>query len=352
MEIIKKDEIKRILEKYNIDITINEIEKRYSEEHRHYHTLEHINFLIEKIYEKYKNGNLTENDKDILIVAAIFHDIIYEIDKPDNEEQSAELLQNRTKFIDEFQQNDIQKIYNIIIDTKDHNTEDRLSMIFCDLDMYSISNSTFAELLKYERQIYLEYQKFGFSTYKKYRVKFLHNMLSNKYGIKNRDNILKLIEYIENYTPKVGIYAGSFNPFHIGHKDIINKSESLFDKVIIAVGINPEKDNDIEYIKELKDNTNLLNEKLNKEVCFFSGLLTDFIKEKIQSEGIDITLIKGIRDGSDIIYENKQIQYMKDIYPELKVVFIPGDRKFNHISSSNLKFLKSYGENLIDKYLA
>ena len=44
---------------------------------------------------------------------------------------------------------------------------------------------------------------------------------------------------------KVGVYAGSFNPFHRGHYDILVKAEKIFDKVIVARGINPEKTNEL-----------------------------------------------------------------------------------------------------------
>jgi len=351
MELIKKEEIVKILNKFDIDISIDEIEKRYAETHRYYHTIEHVNFMINEIYELYKKSKITENNKNILIVSAIFHDIIYNVSDDVNEIKSAELLKNKTKYVDEYQDNYIQKIYNIIIDTKTHITNDELSQIFCDLDMYTISDSSFGELLKYEKQIYLEYQKFGFNEYRIGRIKFLKSMLNNKYGEKNYDNILKLIEYIENHTPKIGVYDGSFNPLHIGHNNIIEKSQSLFDKIIIAVGINPEKNGNTDYIKTLKENSEKINNKLNKEVCFYNGLVTDFIKEKQLAENIEITLIRGLRDGFDIVYENRQIQYMRDMYPELKIVYIPGDREFDYISSSGLRHLKTYDEKLIEKYL-
>jgi len=351
MELVKRDEIAKILDKYNINVTVEEIEKRHSEPHRHYHTLEHINFMINGIYELFDRKIISGNDKDILLVAAVFHDIIMEIGKDNNEKQSADFLLNNTEFVDEFQQNDINKAFDIILDTSDHDTSNDLSKLFCDLDMAIISDSSFTELLKYEKQVYLEFQKYPYNAYKKGRLKFLRSMLNDDYGKKNYDNILKLIEYIESYKPKIGLYAGSFNPLHIGHKNIMDKSESFFDKVIIGIGINPEKNDDEEYTKSLKENSKNINEKFNKEVCFYSGLLTDFIKEKQKSENVDITLIRGLRDGFDLVYENRQIQYMKDMCPELKVVYIPGDREFDHISSSGLRFLKTYDEKLIEKYL-
>jgi len=346
MELKYKDKIKYILNKYNINININDIENKYSENHRFFHTIEHINFILDKIYYMYEKQIINNDEKDILIIVDIFHDIIYNIGNINNEKESADYLlsvSEKTEFI--------RKAYQIIIDTSTHEPTSKLSKIFQDLDMSIISDSTYEELLKYEKQIYLENQKFGFSTYKRNRLSFLENILKTEYGQKNQENIIKLIEYIKNYTPRVGIYAGSFNPFHNGHKNIMEKAEKLFDKVIIAIGINPEKNNDTDYLINLKNNTNLLNNKLNKEINFYPGLISDYIKEKIEHENIDITLIRGLRDGFDLVYENRQMQYIKDIYPDIKIIYISSDIEYNHINSRSLRFLKTYNEKLIEKYI-
>ena len=56
---------------------------------------------------------------------------------------------------------------------------------------------------------------------------------------------IDMIDILETWRPKIGLYAGSFNPFHKGHLNIIMKAEEIFDKVIIARGINPTKKNEI-----------------------------------------------------------------------------------------------------------
>ena len=58
----------------------------------------------------------------------------------------------------------------------------------------------------------------------------------------NQKNIRLLIIYIETRKIRVGIYAGTFNPITTGHLNIIEKSNKIFDKVIIAFGNNPEKE--------------------------------------------------------------------------------------------------------------
>jgi len=190
MKINDNQYVKKILDKYNIDITIKEIEQRYSEKHRHYHTIYHINNLIHQINTKFTNKEITKPQKEILIISTIFHDIIYNIDKNNNEELCVKLLQMRSPHND-----NIKIISNIILDTINHVPSNKLSKIFCNLDMYIISNSDINELIKYEKLIRLEYIKYDYSIYKKHRILFLKNILKS-YGKTNKKNILKLINHV------------------------------------------------------------------------------------------------------------------------------------------------------------
>lgn len=338
--------IERVLEKYQMKFGYNDVVKCYSESHRFFHTMQHIEKIINIILNI---SNLTEYEKDILVLATIYHDIIYNPQKNDNEEQSAFLLKEHAPFP---WNNDVIHAYEIIISTKTHQkTGDKLIDIFLDLDMATLSDTSFIEMLQYERLVFKEYQFVDYKTYKEARKQFLLKTLEQPYGKKNEANIKLLIDWVDNSIINVGVYAGSFNPFHKGHFDILRKSQNIFDKVILAIGINPEKSNDDSYIEILKNNVNFLKGKLNVEVCFYEGLLTEFIKEKQTNDKINITLVRGLRDGFDLSYENKQIQFMKDIYSDLKVVYIQSDRELDHISSSSIRILQKYNPDLANKYL-
>ena len=331
-----------ILQKYNLDINLTEIQEKYSEIHRFYHTFEHIEFLINKKFE------LDEKEREILILTALFHDIIYNSQKTDNELQSVNFL--KSKLIEEIT-TEIEQVCNIILTTKSHKkTNDKLTNIFCELDMWRLSNGSFIDIFEDERKIFKEYQYNNYNTYKINRIKFL-NSIKLTYGINNTQNIDLLIDWISTQKINVGVYAGSFNPFHKGHYDILQKGQKIFDKIILAIGINPEKSTSPGYIQKLKLNIQKLQEKLNIEICFYDGLLTSFIKEKQIQDKINITLIRGLRDGFDLTYENKQIQFMKDIYSELKTIYIQSERNLDHISSSAIKYLEKYDKELVKKYL-
>jgi len=145
---------------------------------------------------------------------------------------------------------------------------------------------------------------------------------------------------------KLGVYAGSFNPFHSGHADVLRQALEVFDEVIIAIGRNPFKDNNDK--EPFPTNNPILGKA---KVSFFDGLLSDFLNELDFNGESEVFLIRGLRNGEDLQYEQNQIQFIKEMYPKLKVVFFICDKKFEHISSSALRALKKISEPEYKKYV-
>lgn len=143
---------------------------------------------------------------------------------------------------------------------------------------------------------------------------------------------------------KIGIYTGSFNPFHEGHQNVLERALKLFDKVIIAVGVNHlKKETTIEdkYINEL-------DRDYRVSVLYFSGLLVDYIK-KLEKNGTKCdAVIRGLRNSEDFQYEKTQQYYNEDLGIELPTVYFISDRSVQHISSSGLRQIeriKKVGKN-------
>lgn len=325
-----------------ISFIIDNFEQAWNLPHRYYHTVDnHLLPLLNDIKKWCEDYTVDKWDEKALVLTAIFHDWIYDPRDVNSVTLSASLFSNQIHFENPEENPEKIKLYDrveqMILDTQDHKPTVELSGLFCEFDK-KILDSSFPTLLEYEKQIYKEYQFADWISYKKRRIEFLEEQ--------NRINLLPLIEYIKNYKPNVGLYCGSFNPFHIGHKNILDKAEYLFDKIIIAKGKNPEKNiNDAEYQASLRS----LKTTLPNEIIGYAGLLPSLI-ESLEESGQIITLIRGIRNGYDLAAENTMMEYIKNIY-NIKVIYIPCDKEYEHISSSAIRNLAKYGDNLTDKYL-
>ncbi len=149
----------------------------------------------------------------------------------------------------------------------------------------------------------------------------------------------------------IGIYAGSFSPFHTGHLNIYHKSLKIFDEVIVCIGINPEKDNHEDTGKRCSE----ISRKIKSPVLHFTGLLTDFIKDikRSRKESTRVVLIRGLRNSDDLNYEMNQLRFMEELDHghKVDVIFIPCDKEFEHVSSTAIKNIQKINPILSEKYL-
>lgn len=320
--------------------------ERYNEPHRYYHNASHLQELLDEIaVAEYSS----EEYRIAMALVAIFHDAIYNPRKKDNEERSAEyaaaFFRVATKVKD--MREDVVKA---ILDTKNHHlAEGRLSRDFCLLDLKRMFQSSPGELLKHELNIFKEYQFVDFATYKTNRIKFLRSFVEHAPSIK--DKIEYHIAWLEAWRPKIGIYAGSFNPFHIGHLDVLEKAEKVFDKVVVARGINAQKMRvpscervikpfgEVEWL-EIK-NTNLDKILPFHETVFFTTLLSDVVKH-YRAMGCDVTVIRGLRNGFDLQAESNLVAVLQDIEPSCNFIYIPCASNLAHVSSSVIRELSAF----------
>ncbi len=140
---------------------------------------------------------------------------------------------------------------------------------------------------------------------------------------------------------KRAIYPGTFDPFTLGHLDIVERAVKIFDKVIVGVA-NPRHK---EPLLPIEIRKNLIIESVNHlknvEVLEFDGLLVDFMKKL----GIK-TVIRGLRAVSDYEYELKMAWINKKIYPEMETIFLLSSEQFAYLSSSFVKEIFSLGGNI------
>ncbi|KAL0478957.1 hypothetical protein AKO1_007842 [Acrasis kona] len=149
--------------------------KMYAEEQRYYHTLDHI----EDIFNKLKDKNLQPFDKHVMSMTVLFHDIIYQPTKHDNEDQSASLfLEFAIDFCIPKEESDV--VVEIILATKNHMKHKDGSYImhvFLDLDL-SILGSNQQDYDTYAKNIRNEYNHVDDQTFKTERGKFLTSWIN------------------------------------------------------------------------------------------------------------------------------------------------------------------------------
>ena len=127
---------------------------------------------------------------------------------------------------------------------------------------------------------------------------------------------------------KKAIFPGSFDPITNGHFDIIKRGVSLFDEVIVAIGVNAEK----KYMFSLEDRKRFIEEAFKDEpkvkVITYSGLTIDLCKK----EKADF-ILRGLRNPADFEFE-KAIAHTNRVMSKIETVFLLTAARISFISSS------------------
>ena len=149
--------------------------------------------------------------------------------------------------------------------------------------------------------------------------------------------------FIERFMKKssVAVYPGTFDPVTFGHIDIIKRAARLFDKVIVAVAHNEEKNplfSVDERVLMLKD---ALKPLKNVAVDDFDGLVVDYVKSK----GSRI-MIRGLRMISDFEYEFQMALTNRKLSDEIETIFMMPCETYSYISSKLIKEAASLGANV------
>ena len=134
------------------------------------------------------------------------------------------------------------------------------------------------------------------------------------------------------------VYPGSFDPVTYGHLDIIRRSRSLADELIVGVLNNKAKTplfSVEERVKMLKEMTKNMP---GVKIVPFEGLLIDFAKE--MSAGI---VVRGLRAVTDFEYELQMAQTNNKLSPELETVFLTTSLKYSYLSSTIVKEVAAFG---------
>ena len=132
-----------------------------------------------------------------------------------------------------------------------------------------------------------------------------------------------------NSSERICVFPGSFDPITAGHVDLVKRAIPLFDKLVVAIGINSKK----KYLFDLDKRIGWLEEVFKEyptvEIGSFEGLTVNYCK------GIGARyLLRGLRNASDFDYEKTISQLNHIIGDNLETVFLISRPEFSHISST------------------
>jgi pantetheine-phosphate adenylyltransferase len=139
----------------------------------------------------------------------------------------------------------------------------------------------------------------------------------------------------------VAVYTGTFDPVHLGHLDIIRRGAGLFDRLIVGVGINPDKATLFSIRERVELIRRVTAEYGNVEVEPFHGLAVQFVRKA----GARI-MLRGLRTLSDMEYEFTMSLMNLNLDPGIETVFLMAKEEFSHVSSSLLRQIASLGGDL------
>jgi len=128
---------------------------------------------------------------------------------------------------------------------------------------------------------------------------------------------------------KIAVFPGSFDPITNGHQDIIERALPLFDKIIVAIGVNTNK----KYHFSLEQRQNFISETFKNnpkiEIATYQGLTIDFCKKTNANY-----IVRGIRNVADYNYENSIAQMNKAMENNIETIFIPTLPELTAINST------------------
>lgn len=146
----------------------------------------------------------------------------------------------------------------------------------------------------------------------------------------------------------VAVYAGSFDPFTLGHLDIVKRAAAQFEKVIVCVMFNFKKKGTFdpaERVEMIRMSLAAEEGLENVEVDFDSGLLVAYARKRGAS-----VIVKGIRTIADLEAEVQMADINRRLAPEVETMFLPAKPELSFLSSTIAREIASYQREL-DDYL-
>lgn len=139
---------------------------------------------------------------------------------------------------------------------------------------------------------------------------------------------------------KIAIFPGSFDPFTVGHADIVRRGLQLFDRLVIAIGYNAAKTTGTPVAERLAAIERIYAAEPRVKVVAYNDLTVDLARRENAS-----FLLRGVRSVKDFEYERDIAAVNADI-GGMETVLLIADPRYAHISSSVVRELQAYGRDI------
>lgn len=139
-------------------------------------------------------------------------------------------------------------------------------------------------------------------------------------------------------TPRIAVYSGTFDPFTLGHDDVVRRAAGLFDQLVIAVAVAHHKktlfslDARVEQVQAATENI------AGVKVLPFDGLIMDFCAAQAAC-----AVVRGIRNLTDFDYEAQMAAMNRKLRPQVETVFLLPDAPLQCISSTLVREISKLG---------
>jgi pantetheine-phosphate adenylyltransferase len=134
------------------------------------------------------------------------------------------------------------------------------------------------------------------------------------------------------------VFTGAFDPITLGHLDVIRRGSQLFEELIVAIGVNPNKQALFNPEERVELARRVVEPFANVSVEAFEGLAVHFVR-RIGAR----VILRGLRTLSDMEYEFGMTLTNQKLEPTVETVFLMADGEFSHISSSLIKQVAMFG---------
>lgn len=139
-------------------------------------------------------------------------------------------------------------------------------------------------------------------------------------------------------APRLAVYPGSFDPLTNGHVDIIERGARLFDRIVIALLVNPDKSSLFPVAERAGIAREVFRGRANVEVDTFDGLLVEYARRRRAS-----VIVRGLRAISDFEYEMQMALMNRRLSGEIETVFMMPAEPYTYVSSRLVKEVCALG---------